>query len=94
MSCKCAKFDSEVGRYSCSVSDDGCVFMIPNSKLCAEMYGEGPDAETDKCEDCKKFYVENNKRCCSREPEQFKDGEFIKSKFLNNITCCGEFISI
>ena len=45
MSCKCATFDPEEGRYSCSVSGDGCVFLFnPNSKRCAELYGEGPDA--------------------------------------------------
>lgn len=44
MSCKCATFDSDLCRYECSVSGDGCMFMIPNSKLCAEKYGEGPDA--------------------------------------------------
>jgi hypothetical protein len=30
--------------YKCSVTGDRCVFMIPNSKACWEMYGEGPDA--------------------------------------------------
>lgn len=48
MSCKCATFDPEEGRYSCSVSGDGCVFLFnPNSKRCAELYGEGPDAVED-----------------------------------------------
>ena len=42
MSCKCANFDSDEG-WKCSVSGDRCVYMIPNSKACAEMYGEGPD---------------------------------------------------
>lgn len=44
MSCKCATFEPDEGRYQCSVSGDGCVYMIPNSKQCAEDYGEGPDA--------------------------------------------------
>ena len=43
MSCKCSKYDMDEG-YKCSVTGDRCVFMIPNSKACAEMYGEGPDA--------------------------------------------------
>ncbi|CEH34737.1 hypothetical protein [Romboutsia lituseburensis] len=45
MSCKCAEFEAEDGRYTCSVSGDGCMFLIPDSKLYAERYGEGPDAE-------------------------------------------------
>lgn len=47
MSCKCANFDSDEG-WKCSVSGDRCVYMIPNSKACAEMYGEGPDAVNEK----------------------------------------------
>lgn len=46
MSCKCASWDMDEG-YKCSVSGDRCMFMIPNSKACAEMYGEGPDAESE-----------------------------------------------
>lgn len=42
MSCRCAKFDSDSCRYKCSVSGDGCMFMIPDEKLCYETYGEGP----------------------------------------------------
>lgn len=47
MSCKCATFDEDTGRYDCSVSGDGCVYFIPNSKACAKDYGEGPDADAD-----------------------------------------------
>lgn len=47
MGCKCATFEPDEGRYSCSVSGDGCMYMFPNSKRCAEDYGEGPDANTD-----------------------------------------------
>jgi len=42
MSCRSAKFDSDTYRYKCHVSGDGCVFMLPDEKLCYEMYGEGP----------------------------------------------------
>lgn len=45
MSCKCAKYDEDEGRYYCEVTGNGCVFYIPNSKRCAEEYGEGPDVE-------------------------------------------------
>ncbi len=44
MSCKAAKFDPDEGRYYCEVSGDQCMYYIPNSKKCAEEYGEGPDA--------------------------------------------------
>lgn len=45
MSCKRAVFDDYIGRYVCSITDDECMFLIPNSKSCAEQYGEGPDVE-------------------------------------------------
>ncbi len=44
MSCKAAKFDPDEGRYYCDISGDQCMYYIPNSKKCAEEYGEGPDA--------------------------------------------------
>ena len=50
MTCKCSSYDPDSGRRQCSVSGDGCVFLIPNSKACAIMYGEGPDADRDKDE--------------------------------------------
>lgn len=48
MSCKAAKFDPDEGRYYCEVSGDQCMYYIPNSKKCAEEYGEGPDASDDE----------------------------------------------
>lgn len=51
MSCKCAKYDPDEGRYYCEVSGDQCVYWIPNSKRCAEDYGEGPDAKWEETED-------------------------------------------
>lgn len=47
MSCKCATFDESTGRYRCSVTDGDCEFLIPSSKACAEVFGEGPDAVSD-----------------------------------------------
>lgn len=32
---------------NCDVSGDMCMFLVPNSKACAEIYGEGPDAESE-----------------------------------------------
>ena len=45
MGCKCARYDDEDGRWQCSVSGDGCAFLVPNDRACAKMYGEGPVAE-------------------------------------------------
>jgi len=47
MSCKSATFDPEDGRYECSVSGSGCMYLTPNSKRCTEEYGEGPDADNE-----------------------------------------------
>ena len=47
MSCKCATYDHDEGRYSYSVSGDGCMYMFPDSKRCAEEFREGPDAEVE-----------------------------------------------
>lgn len=44
MSCKCASFDLDEG-WKCSISGDRCIYMFPDSKRCAEEYGEGPDVE-------------------------------------------------
>ena len=45
MACKCAIPTDEYHGWECSITEGACMFMIPNSKRCAEMYGEGPDAE-------------------------------------------------
>ena len=49
MSCKCAIFDNEEG-WECSVSGDRCIYLVPNSKQCAEEYGEGPDVVEEETE--------------------------------------------
>ena len=43
MSCKCAKYDIDEGRYYCDVTGDQCMYLIPDSKKCASDYDEGPD---------------------------------------------------
>lgn len=92
MGCKCAKFDGE-GRYECAVTGDGCVFLFPNSKACAELYGEGPDANSDVCEDCMAFYLEDDKRCCVEEPLTTNENmEIVNSKYIDDdVVCCGGF---
>lgn len=44
MGCKAAKPTDEYHGWECEITEGACMFLIPNSKLCAEIYGEGPDA--------------------------------------------------
>lgn len=34
--------------YGCPVTGDACMFIYPDSKACADKYGEGPDAKYDE----------------------------------------------
>lgn len=43
MSCKAAYQTDEWHGWGCTITDGACVYLIPNSKQCAEEYGEGPD---------------------------------------------------
>ena len=45
MACKCAIRTDEYHGWECSITEGECMFLFPNSKPCAEIYGEGPDAE-------------------------------------------------
>lgn len=45
MSCKCAKPTDEYHGWYCEVSGGECMYLFPNSKRCADDFGEGPDAE-------------------------------------------------
>ena len=45
MSCQCASRTDEYNGWKCEITDGPCMFMIPDSKACAEKYGEGPDAD-------------------------------------------------
>ena len=45
--CTCATYEPDEGRYICDITECGCMFLIPDSKVCAEKYGEGPDVEED-----------------------------------------------
>lgn len=42
MACKAAKFNGEF--HECDVTGDRCFWLYPDSKACAEEFGEGPDA--------------------------------------------------
>lgn len=47
MSCKAARPSDEGHGWHCSITGDSCAFLSPDSKQCAELYGEGPDAKPD-----------------------------------------------
>lgn len=51
MGCKCAIQTDEYHGWECSITEGPCMYLYPNSKACAEDYGEGPDAEVDATED-------------------------------------------
>ena len=43
MTCKCAVRTDEYHGWKCSITEGSCIFLVTDSKLCAELYGEGPD---------------------------------------------------
>lgn len=45
MACKTARPTDEYHGWECEITEGACMFLIPDSKACAEKYGEGPDAE-------------------------------------------------
>ncbi len=45
MTCKCAKQTDEFHGWACTITDGACAFLLPDSRLCAAVYGEGPDVE-------------------------------------------------
>ena len=45
MACKCAYSTDEYHGWGCTVTGGACEFIIPTSKLCAEVFDEGPDAD-------------------------------------------------
>ena len=46
--CTAAYITDEYHGYGCSITEGPCMFLYPNSKSCAEEYGEGPDAIDDE----------------------------------------------
>lgn len=45
MSCKCSNYDVDEGRFYCKISGSQCIYLVPNSKRCADEFGEGPEVE-------------------------------------------------
>lgn len=46
MGCKYAEETDQYHGWECAVTGGKCAFLVPNSRLCADEYGEGPDADT------------------------------------------------
>lgn len=44
MSCKCAKQTDQYHGWECMITEGACMFLWPNAKACADMFGEGPEA--------------------------------------------------
>lgn len=42
--CKDAYYTDEQHGYGCEITGGACMFLFPDSRACAERYGEGPDA--------------------------------------------------
>lgn len=45
MACKAAIPTDEYHGWECEITGGACMFIFPNSKACAEQFGEGPDAD-------------------------------------------------
>ena len=42
--CSSSYITDEWHGYGCEITGGACAFVRPNSKACAEIFGEGPDA--------------------------------------------------
>lgn len=94
MACKFAHPTDQYHGWECDVSGGACMFPIPNSKACAEKYGEGPDTDHGKCEECREFYLEAGKRCCKQGTPKFvgTENELVVDKYIEDgVVSCGGF---
>ena len=46
--CNCAIVSGQYHGWECDVSGGECMFLYPDAKRCAELYGEGPLAEREE----------------------------------------------
>lgn len=75
MGCKSAgEYDPDTNRWHCTVSGDDCMFLSPDSKACAEQFGEGPDAGGEK----------------EKPLNNITEEEIEKQGELKVYICCGE----
>lgn len=71
MSCKCAIPTDKYHGWECTVTGGACEFLTPDSKSCAETFGEGPETEDSKCKECKYRHRRIDKEpCCSCENDE------------------------
>lgn len=96
MQCVSAKPTDQCHGWECRVTGGSCMFLIPDSKACAEIYGEGPDSDRRKCEDCNDFFRnEEGKRCCKIEGHlgvvQTESGiELVQTPLIDDgVVSCG-----
>ncbi len=47
MGCSAAIRTDEYHGWECDITGGPCMFLYPDSKACAERFGEGPDASDD-----------------------------------------------
>ena len=45
MGCSAAYRTDQWHGWGCEITEGECMFLVPSSKLCAEKYEEGPDAD-------------------------------------------------
>lgn len=50
MACICARVAVLSVGWECSINGNECMFPCPDSKLCAEKYNEGPEANNKRTE--------------------------------------------
>lgn len=43
--CTAAYYTDEHHGYGCNITEGACMLLFPDSKICAEMYGEGPEKD-------------------------------------------------
>lgn len=89
MSCKCAKISDQYHGWECEVSGGACMFLHPNSKLCAEEYGEGTDANEPDLEDAEKFVEDDlTKYSCWDCENEFITGDRAVEQFPDRLLQC------
>lgn len=89
MSCKSARVTDQYHGWECMISGSACMFLSPNSKLCAEGYGEGPDAVESDQEDEENVITDDltNYECWDCE-NQFIAGDRAAAKFPDRSLRC------
>lgn len=94
MGCKCASETDQYHGWECSVTEGACMFTVPDSKLCAEIYGEGPDANE---EEKKGHYIDNHQKyeCWSCNKQFIVGKKLLEDCQSGNPICpyCGVMVS-